>query len=55
MIFYSLILLSLLLLQLPSATARTFTVVNLCPYTIWHVPAHFTVLRAAYRGVLTFL
>lgn len=54
MIFYSLIL-TLLLLQLPSATARSFTVVNLCPYTIWHVPAHFTVSCAAYRGVLTFL
>jgi hypothetical protein len=52
MIFYSLIL-TLLLLQLPSATARTFTVVNLCSYTIWYVPAHFSC--AAYRGVLTFL
>lgn len=40
MIFYSPIL-SLLLLQLSSTTARTFTVVNLCQYTIWHVPAHF--------------
>jgi hypothetical protein len=40
MIFYSHIL-TLLLLHLPNATARTFTVVNLCPYTIWHVPTHF--------------
>ncbi len=39
MVFYPSIL-TLLLLQLPSATARTFTVVNECPYTVWHVPAH---------------
>jgi len=44
MIFYSPII-SLLLLQLPSATARTFTVVNLCSYTIW--PAIYTDLSVA--------
>jgi hypothetical protein len=44
MIFYSLIP-TLLLLQLPSATARTFTVVNQCSYTIW--PAIYTDLSVA--------
>ena len=37
MIFYSSIL-SLALLHLPSATARSFTVVNTCTYTIWYAP-----------------
>jgi len=44
MIFYPLIL-TLLLPQLPSATARSFTVVNLCTYTIW--PAIYTDLSGA--------
>jgi hypothetical protein len=29
------------LAQLPSATARLFTVVNTCPFTIWHVSGAF--------------
>ncbi|KAI0276957.1 thaumatin-like protein [Russula aff. rugulosa BPL654] len=44
MIFYSLIL-TLLLLQLPSATARTFTVVNLCSYTIWYIYTDLSVAQ----------
>ena len=43
MIFYSLIL-SLALLRLPSATARTFTVVNTCTYTIWYAPVYLVIL-----------
>jgi hypothetical protein len=43
MIFYSLIL-SLALLRLPSATARSFTVVNTCTYTIWYAPVYLVIL-----------
>jgi len=38
------LILSLALLRLPSATARSFTVVNTCTYTIW--PAIYTDLSA---------
>ncbi|KAN0107272.1 Thaumatin family domain containing protein [Russula decolorans] len=44
MIFYPLIL-TLLLPQLPSATARSFTVVNLCTYTIWHIYTDLSVAQ----------
>jgi hypothetical protein len=39
----------LVLSLLPNANARLFTVVNLCPYTIWHV---FSVLSGV-RALLT--
>ncbi len=55
MIFYAPTL-TLLLLQLTTATARTFTVVNECSFTIWHVPApSFLSLCVVCLGVLTFL
>lgn len=43
MIFYPSIL-YLALLQLPSATARSFTVVNTCTYTIWYAPIYLVTL-----------
>ena len=43
MIFYS-YLLPLALLRLPGVTARQFTVVNSCSYTVWHVPIDLVIL-----------
>ena len=53
MVPYSAVRLLVAIALLPNANARLFTVVNTCPFTIWHVPAPPSVLSRA-RCVLTF-